>query len=174
MMARNYFKVSGYFGQIVRSSSQGFVTTSQTKTTTFSVRTMKPSKQPVHDETFSRLHALFRSFKTQFKRTFTRINNTYSLSFNIVNVLFKMTDEADIPEAINVFMRHKITSLINISYVFSSLPYSSLENANFFCFVLFLLFQLKKFKMKKIYIYKYIYMHIYIYIYIYIHIYIFA
>ena len=67
-----------------------------------------------------------------------------------------MTDEADIPEAINVFMRHKITSLINISYVFSSLPYSSLENANLFCFVLFLLFQLKKFKMKKIYIYKYI------------------
>ena len=43
----------------------------------FSVRMMKPSQQSVHDEAFSRLHALFRSFKTKFKRTFIRINNTY-------------------------------------------------------------------------------------------------
>ena len=77
MMARNYCKISGYFCQVVRSSSQGFVTTSYTKSTMLSVRMMKPSQQSVHDEAFSRLHALFRSFKTNFKRTFIRINNTY-------------------------------------------------------------------------------------------------
>ena len=118
MMARNYFKIACYFCQIVRSSSQGFVTTSQTKSTTFSVRMMKSSQQPVHDETFSRLHALFRSFKTQFKHTFTTINSTYSLSFNIVNVLFKMTDEVDIPKLLMSFYETQNYFINKLSLMF--------------------------------------------------------
>ena len=54
-------------------------------------------------------------------------------------------------------MRHEITSLINYLLCLSSLPNSSVENANLFCFVLLLPFQLKKFKIEK---YIYIYIHI--------------
>ena len=72
-MAQNYFK-SSYSYKIVRSSSHGFVTRSQKKSTTFTVRMIKSSRQLVRDETFCRLHALCRSFKTQFRHTFTRIN----------------------------------------------------------------------------------------------------
>ena len=54
-------------------------------------------------------------------------------------------------------MRHEITSLINYLLCLFSFLNSSVENANLFCFVLLLLFQLKKFKIeKKIYIYIYI------------------
>ena len=55
-------------------------------------------------------------------------------------------------------MRHEITSLINYLLCLSSLPNSSVENANLFSFLLLLLFQLKKFKIEKKK--KYIYIHI--------------
>ena len=130
-MARNYFK-SSYSCKIVRFSSYGYVTTSQTKSTTFSVRRIKSSRQFLHDETFSRLHALCRSFKTQFRRTFTRINNAFFPLFNIVNVLFKMTDKTDTRSCLCLSIRHQMTSLINYLLYFSSLPNSSVEVAGIF------------------------------------------
>ena len=57
-------------------------------------------------------------------------------------------------------MRHEITSLTNYLLCLSSLPNSSVENANLFRFVLLLLFQLKKLKIEKKKIYIYIYIHI--------------
>ena len=87
-MTRNYLK-SSYSCKIVRSSSQGFVTTSQTTSTTFSVRMVKSSRQFVHDETFRRLHALCRSFKRQFRRTFTRLNNTFSPFIQHIKCFFQ-------------------------------------------------------------------------------------
>ena len=51
---------------------------------------MKLLQQPVH-----RVQAHFYQNKQYI----------FSLSFNIINILFKMTDKADIPEATNVFLR---------------------------------------------------------------------
>ena len=125
-MIRNYFK-SSYSCKIVRLSSQGFVTTSQTRSTTFSVRMIKSSRQFVHNETLSQLYALCRSFKTYFRRTFTRINNSFLL-FDIVNVSFKMTDKTDTRNCRCLSMRHQMTFIINYLFFFS-LPNSSVEVA---------------------------------------------
>ena len=129
-MTRNYLK-SSYSCKIVRSSSQGFVTTSQTTSTTFSVRMVKSSRQFVHDETFRRLHALCRSFKTQFRRTFTRINNTFFPFIQHIKCFFQDDRQGTYQMLFTSFYETPNDVLNKLSH-HSSLPNSSVEVARIF------------------------------------------
>ena len=129
-MTRNYFK-SSYSCKIVRSSSHSFVTTSQTKSTTFSVRMVKSSRQFVHDETFSWLHVHCRSFKTQFRRIFTRINNTFFPFIQHIKC-FVRDDRQGKYQMLFMSFYETPNDVFNKLFHHSSLPNSSVEVARIF------------------------------------------